>query len=712
MPFRLRSLATLLVPLFLAAAAGAAPSPHSIDGFDYVSPAPGSGLQRPGVNLIVRPGGRVVPASLRSPGTIEAGGSISGPHAGTLRLSDDGRTILFRPDQPFVEGETVTCVIAPGIVTDRDGSLPGASFTFRTMGSNDDASAPAALDAEARDVVHIATPPRRRPAPAASDDPPEDFPRMATAVWGETGPGYLFLADFTFSGGHPSTLMIVRNDGSPVFTRRLAGRAFDFKTQPDGRLTYYDTSHGGYTVLNPRFEVAGDYRCGNGYTTDNHDLRLLEDGHALLLSYDAQVVDMSAIVPGGDPRAVVTGLVVQELDLEKEVVFQWRSWDHFQITDAVNRDLTAAFVDYVHGNSIDRDSDGDLLISCRHMNEITKIDRETGGIVWRMGGKNNEFAFPNDPVRFAHQHAVRRLANGNILLFDNGNFRVPFFSRVSEYAVDEVRKTATLVWQHRDTPDATSPALGYAQRLPNGNTLIGWGAFPKTVSEVTPEGRTVFDGSLPATFYSYRVYRQEWPPVVAARVALEPRVLGPSGRGGWVTAAIGSDWFDVGTIDLAGVRIAGDVAADPKWKIRETGPDGAATLRVRFDRQAILERLNPGPNRVEIEGPLSSGARFRESLDLKVAGPPARGPASARLLSIPGALPARVVVGAPHERVRLVVFDVAGRVVRAWDATVDDQGAALWDGSGPGGVRAAGGVYFLRAAGMPHGAAARIVVAR
>ena len=98
-----------------------------------------------------------------------------------------------------------------------------------------------------------------------------------------------------------------------------------------------------------------------------------------------------------------------------------------------------------------------------------------------MGGKHNEFTFVNDSIGFSHQHAIRRFANGHLMLFDNGNFHALQFSRAMEYAVDESLKTASLVWQYRHSPaDIYGQAMGYAQRLDNGNTLIGWGA-PRTL---------------------------------------------------------------------------------------------------------------------------------------------------------------------------------------------------------------------------------------
>jgi hypothetical protein len=230
---------------------------------------------------------------------------------------------------------------------------------------------------------------------------------------------------------------------------------------------------------------------------------------------------MSQIVREGNPRAVVTGLIIQELDLQKNVVFQWRSWDHFQITDAIAINLAAPSVDYVHGNAIELDTDGCLLLSSRNMCEITKISRTTGEILWRWGGRNNEFTFVNDSLGFSYQHAIRRIPNGNVTLFDNGNLHPRPFSRALEYMLDETTKTATLVWEYSNRPPAYANAMGYVQRLPNGNTLIGWGTATPTVTEVGPDGTKVFELSFEEGVFSYRVYRYEW----QTAAAVEPGIL-------------------------------------------------------------------------------------------------------------------------------------------------------------------------------------------
>ena len=228
------------------------------------------------------------------------------------------------------------------------------------------------------------------------------------------------------------------------------------------------------------------------------------------MAYDPQIVDMSQIVAGGDTAATVIGLIIQELDESKNVVFQWRSWDHFEITDATSLDLTSSTIDYVHGNAIDMDTDGNLLISSRHMDEITKIDRVKGSIIWRLGGIHNQFTFKNDSLGFFRQHCIRRIANGNITLFDNGNFHSPQFSRAVEYNLDEIGKTVTLVWEYRNNPTIYGFAMGSVQRLENGNTLIGWGFTTPALSEVTPDGKVALEMKFPGNIVSYRAFKFNW----------------------------------------------------------------------------------------------------------------------------------------------------------------------------------------------------------
>ncbi|MGH2570547.1 MAG: aryl-sulfate sulfotransferase, partial [bacterium] len=189
------------------------------------------------------------------------------------------------------------------------------------------------------------------------------------------------------------------------------------------------------------------------------------------------------------------------------------SWDHYEITEARNVDLTAPVVDYVHSNALEGDADGSWLLSDRHMDQITKIDRTTGEVLWRLGGTRNAFVFVgdiDDSTGFSRQHDIRRLENGHVTLYDNGNFHSPRFSRAVEYELDEYAYTATLVWQYRNAPDTFGGFMGSVQRLPNGNTLIGWGGTRPTATEVRPDGTKAHELDLGGSFFSYRALRFPW----------------------------------------------------------------------------------------------------------------------------------------------------------------------------------------------------------
>ncbi len=486
--------------------------PSTPDPFhvEYHSPATGSLFVAPGTNIILRFSDAIDASGISATRTFIVEGSKSGRHTGTLKLADDGQTLLFKPDKPFAAGERVSVTLssaAPG----RSGEVVQPfTFAFSTSGVKKPMPTYDLADELQREDASIPSTWQPQPSTLLGDTLPLDFPYVKSSILGSESGGRIFLSNFAFFGTYVPYLLILSDSGAPVFYRRMPARCTDFKLQSNGLLTYFQDIALKFYAMDSVYAVTDSFMTGNGYTTDLHELRLLPNGHALLMAYDPQTVDMSGIVPGGKTNATVTGLIIQEIDQQKDVVFQWRSWDHFQITDATHEDLTAQVIDYAHGNAIEADTDGNILISSRHMDEITKISRSTGEIIWRLGGKNNQFTFVNDSLAFSHQHAIRRQSNGNITLYDNGNYHSPPFSRAAEYRLDEQQKIATLVWQYRHTPDVYGSAMGYVQRLENGNTLIGWGSTKPAVVEVRADGSKVYELELAQGIYSYRAYRFHW----------------------------------------------------------------------------------------------------------------------------------------------------------------------------------------------------------
>ena len=366
---------------------------------------------------------------------------------------------------------------------------------------------------------------------AQSPDLPDTLPPVETVLTGETGAGYIYLANFARRRPsdveadewepYPMHVMVLDNDGLPVFHQELPRRASDFRSFDDGTMIYHDRTSTGrsggagtdgpFVVLDGDGNVIDTYRM-NGYPTSLHEFLLLPNGNVMLFSYDERVMDMTFY--GGHPKAIVMSTVIQELDPDHNVVWQWNGWDHFTLEDTVRVNQFEREppdpVDFVHSNGLALDLDGNILLSSKHLDEITKINRATGAIMWRLGGRydpNNEFTFINDPLGgFSAQHHPVILPNGNLLLFDNGTAHDPQVSRAVEYELDSDAKTATLVWSYSNGQYAAG--MGSVQRLENGNTVIGWGSSQGVaVSEVTLAGDVVFELTLPPTEISYRAYR-------------------------------------------------------------------------------------------------------------------------------------------------------------------------------------------------------------
>jgi Arylsulfotransferase (ASST) len=704
-----------------------APAEDSSLPAQYLSPVPGSTNLLPETNIILRPGGAVDASSVLGPTLLRAEGSESGPHEGRLRLSDDAATLTFQPFTRFLTGETVTCHLEAGLRTEAAGEVPPAEWSFTIAGPEREALRGYAPPAEEADEppglpdgfpVPAPAPTVADPAGAATDSLPEDFPRITATVSGNPAPGRLFLAGIKERNPNASSyLMIFENDGTPHFYRRLDGAGLDFKRQANGWLTYFDRTRRAFFALDSTYAVVDSFRCGNGYNTDAHELLLLPNGHALLMAYDPQIVDMSQIVPKGRAQATVLGLIIQELDRDKIVVFQWRSWDHFRILDALGIPFSRATIDYVHGNSLDVGPHGNILLSSRHMSEVTKISRATGDLLWRLGGKNNQFRFINDPVGFSYQHDARWLPDGRITLFDNGTFHSPPFSRAVEYELDEEKMTAKLVWQYRHDPDVFGFASGSVQRLSNGNTLIGWGFTTPTLTEVTPEKRVVMELSFDPGIATYRALRFEWPPMKSAIVDLAPRTINLGGVRGWITAAIESDGFDPSDVIVASVRLQGTIPADPGTaSFGDTNADGARNLTLRFDGNAVTPILSRGANRLEVSGNLRTGERFHGYALVDVVAP--RGESGEAppltLVSAPGGVPVHLELNASAAPARaFAVYDVQGRLVKRWREAAGHGSGVAWDGRGENGRRVGAGIYFIRAEepGVA-GRAAKVVIAR
>ncbi len=208
-----------------------------------------------------------------------------------------------------------------------------------------------------------------------------------------------------------------------------------------------------------------------------------EDGSYLLVEYT-----QDALGAMGDT------ILVYDQDLN--LVWEWCTFDH--VPDHPS---------WVHTNSVFLDEpNGHVYANSYMMGKTFKIDEATGDILWTFG-EGGDFApdpYAVEPFPF-HAHAFSVLDNGNMLIYDNGDDERGY-SRVVEFAIDDVNMSSEIVWQYPGTL-AYDPwfcaAWGDVDRLPNGNTLINAGAGTNTpretvsrIFEVTEDGEIVWEAWL------------------------------------------------------------------------------------------------------------------------------------------------------------------------------------------------------------------------
>ena len=219
----------------------------------------------------------------------------------------------------------------------------------------------------------------------------------------------------------------------------------------------------------------------------HHDLEVLENGDIYVLTRQAHML------PRIDREHPILEDSVTVLDAEGELKSQFSLVEAFEDSEFQSYWESSRGPkqrrpgDIFHTNTLEvldgRIADvipafraGNLLVSMRTLDTIAVVDPELKQVVWAHKGN------------FIAQHDPSVLKNGHLLLFDNRG--QPDRSTVLELEPS----TLETVWQYSGSPDRPffSKALGAAQRLENGNTLItesdGGRAF-----EVTPEGEVVWE---------------------------------------------------------------------------------------------------------------------------------------------------------------------------------------------------------------------------
>jgi hypothetical protein len=344
---------------------------------------------------------------------------------------------------------------------------------------------------------------------------------------GGTAPGLIVLGPYDSQQGQQGP-MIVDTNGDLVWFRALSSdasttlRPFNVRVQSyrgQQVLTWFQGAvanghgQGSYVISDSSYQAVHRVRAGNGYQGDLHEFLITDAGTALFTCYGSARADLTAA--GGPASGRYFDGVVQEVDIATgKVLFQWRCADHVGFAESYAPAPAdgSQWWDPYHVNCINVASDGNLIVSCRNTWTVYKVERPSGKILWRLGGKKSDFKIGSG-AHFAWQHHVTPHPGDALTVFDNGagDTTVESQSRGLLLAVDEQHRTVTLTQQYlHSSPPVLSSALGSVQVLGDGHVFMGWGTGPYA-SEYLHDGTLIYDLKLHGSgTRSYRAFRSAW----------------------------------------------------------------------------------------------------------------------------------------------------------------------------------------------------------
>ncbi|KAI9927573.1 hypothetical protein ASPWEDRAFT_44901 [Aspergillus wentii DTO 134E9] len=371
-----------------------------------------------------------------------------------------------------------------------------------------------------------------------------------------TSKGYIFLAPFFIDKPGP---FIFDTSGNLVWsgvtspTPNITHNLHVCNYRDEDHLCYFQGiaaisyALGKTFILDSNYELQTSVQSGNGLTeSDLHESKVVDGDSMLITIYQPRQYNLEAYgIPDGSGW-VMDG-VFQEINItDGSVLFEWRSLDHVALSEtytplnqsiAVGNGLNETTPwDYFHLNSVDKNAQGDYLISARHTSCIYKISGQDGAVMWRLGGKQSSIQQKN--FNFSYQHDARYREENEtttiISLFDNAAIEgasTALTSSAMVVTIDHPTNSSAMIRQYLPPDNLLSKSQANAQLLDSKNMFVGWGDNP-VITEYVENGTLVYHAQLTQEdANNYRAFKHKWtgtprePPALATHA---PTVNSPT----------------------------------------------------------------------------------------------------------------------------------------------------------------------------------------
>lgn len=295
------------------------------------------------------------------------------------------------------------------------------------------------------------------------------------------------------------------------------------------QMVGYGKGHG--VIMDKHYQIVKTMTpASSSMTMDLHEFALQPDGRSALMTiYHPRAADLSdwGIKDG---MGWIQDGIFQEVDTETgKLLFEWRSLDHIDPHESwvppasteISGDGSTKDTpwDYFHINSVDKNDEGDYLISARHVSALYKISGKDGHVMWRLNGAKSDYNL--EDFHFSSQHDARWVSDNDthtvVSLYDNASNGFNDSWAVSRGMILTMDHQAKVAWMDQEYLHPAFDGIGLRARsqgntqiLPNGHVVQGWGP-DCYITEHLADGTPIFSAwAARIGMMIYRAYKFEW----------------------------------------------------------------------------------------------------------------------------------------------------------------------------------------------------------